>query len=147
MRLSHTALAYAFLFLAFIGFIDASYLSIKHYTKDPLMCFVVNGCDKVTNSSYAAFYGVPLAYIGAAYYTTLLILGLWHMRSRERRAPLMILSALTGAGFAASAWFVYLQFFVIEAICMYCMISAVTATLLFICAVAMILYHHDLFRD
>lgn len=43
-----------------------------------------------------------------------------------------IVTVLAGAGFLVSLNFVYLQAFVLEAFCLYCLISALFSTLLFI---------------
>jgi uncharacterized membrane protein len=126
-RLSRLAGAIAL--LALIGFIDSSYLAAKHYLGGPLPCTVFSGCEKVTTSRYAMFAGLPLGLWGAAYYLTLLLLAVGHVDT-GRAALLRLAAGLSFAGFAASAWFVYLQLFVIRAICPYCMLSAATATAL-----------------
>ncbi|KKW26497.1 MAG: Vitamin K epoxide reductase, partial [Parcubacteria group bacterium GW2011_GWF1_52_5] len=44
-------------------------------------------------------------------------------------------------GFLFTLWFVYLQIFVIEAICFYCMVSALLSTTIFALALAAFLTH------
>jgi uncharacterized membrane protein len=47
-----------------------------------------------------------------------------------------LLTAMTGAGVLFSAYLTWLEFFVIHAICLYCIASAVVVTLMFaVCVV------------
>jgi uncharacterized membrane protein len=52
--------------------------------------------------------------------------------SREKIILLKLIYIFSGVGFVASLYLVYLQLFVIEAICVYCMFSALMTTLIFI---------------
>lgn len=117
--------------IGFIGFLDASYLTISHYTGATLNCSILKGCEQVTNSPYAVILNVPVALLGALYYLTILILSLLYFDTKNAFI-LKIIAPFTLLGFAASIWFVYLQFFVIKALCQYCMVSALTSTLLFV---------------
>lgn len=119
-----------FIALSFLGFSDATYLTAKHYLGSPVTCILFEGCEKVTTSPYSVVYGVPVALLGALYYATVLILAVAYFDSR-RISILKLMAAITPAGFLASLWFVYLQLFVINAICFYCMVSAATSTALF----------------
>jgi len=97
----------------------------------PIPCSILKGCDQVTNSPYSLIYGVPVALLGALYYLTILILAAIYIDSRKP-SVLKFLACLTPFGFLASLWFVYLQIFIIKAICIYCMASATSSTILFI---------------
>ena len=46
-----------------------------------------------------------------------------------------LLAAVTGTGLVFSLWLTYLELFVIDAICMWCVISAILATALFVICV------------
>ena len=124
-------LMWAFILLSLAGLGDASYLTAKHYLGVPVACSVFEGCDKVLTSQYAVWWGVPVALLGVAYYLTLLILAAGFVFT-GRVALFRFAAMLTAAGFAASLWFIYLQLFVINAVCLYCLISSVASTLLFI---------------
>lgn len=121
---------WVFVLVAIAGLLDTSYLAYKHYAQDPLACSLIEGCDRVTNSAYSQVYGIPLAFIGVIFYAIMIILALLYAGIR-RKDIAILLSLGASAGFLASVYFVYLQIYVIQAICIYCMISAVTATLLF----------------
>ncbi len=117
--------------ISFLGFLDTSYLTISHYTGVDLNCSITKGCDSVTTSAYSEIFGVPLALLGLLYYFTVLFLSLLHYDTKNRQV-LKLIPPLVTLGFLFSLWLVYLQIFVIEAICQYCMLSALTSTILFI---------------
>ncbi|HUK57055.1 MAG TPA: vitamin K epoxide reductase family protein [Nitrospiria bacterium] len=121
----------AFLILSLIGFADATFLTVKHYAGGPLNCSIFEGCEKVTTGPYASLVGIPLSLLGAAYYLAIFLLTIAYLDTR-RGGILYFTAGMTFVGFAASAWFVYLQLFVIRAVCPYCMVSALTSTVLFI---------------
>ncbi len=127
-----------FIILSFFGFLDASYLTLKHYLGTPLNCSVFEGCEKVANSPYAVILGVPVALLGMIYYTALFFLSyLYYETKNPRLAPWIL--GLPVAGFLFSLYLVYLQLFVIKAICVYCAGSALISTILFILSLVLVL--------
>ena len=102
---------------ALIGFADAVFLTTQHYLGKIPPCTIVSGCETVLTSPYAVIAGVPLALLGALFYLAILI------------RPSRLLVAL---GFIASLGLLYLQIFVIKALCMYCLLSLVTSTGVFV---------------
>lgn len=125
-----TAFAWTFLVVAFAGFLDASFLTVEHYRGVVPPCTILEGCEKVTTSAYSVVGGVPVALGGAIYYLAIIVLALAYL-DREHIGALRFLARLTPLGFLASLWFLYLQLFVLHAICIYCVFSAATSTLLF----------------
>lgn len=121
----------AFFIAALIGFADASFLAIEHYRGVVPPCTIISGCEKVTTSDYSEVFGIPLALFGAIYYFTLLILIIAYF-DLKKEAILKIAALITPVGFLASLYFVYLQLIVIQAICLYCMISAAASAMLFV---------------
>jgi uncharacterized membrane protein len=120
-----------FIILSFLGFLDASYLAAKYYLGTPLNCSIFEGCETVTTSKYAVVFNVPLALIGALYYLFIFILSAMYFDFRNYKI-IFVLSFFSIFGFLFSLWLVYLQIFVIEAICFYCVVSAAISTSLFI---------------
>lgn len=133
-------LIWSLIIISFIGFLDASYLTIAHYTGLALRCTVFNGCEAVTTSPYSLIFGVPVALLGVFYYLSVLLLTLFYFDSKKSCLPRYI-AWLTCVGMTASIWFVFLQLFVLHAICQYCMISATTSTLLFIFGIIIFKQH------
>jgi len=124
-------LSVGFAVIGFLGFLDASYLAVKHYLGVPIPCSIFQGCEEVTNSSYAFIGDVPVALLGAIYYAIIFILAVIFIDT-GRTAVLSFASRLTIVGFVASLYFSYIQFFVIGAVCVYCLDSAVTSIILFV---------------
>lgn len=124
-------LAFAFLGLAAIGFADATYLTVKYFIGAPVTCAILKGCEQVTTSHYSQVFGQPVALAGSLYYLSVLILTAIYLESKNKLF-FVLANLLTFFGFLVSARFVYLQIFVIKALCIYCMVSATTSTLLFV---------------
>ncbi len=115
-----------------LGVLVSTYLSVKRFTGGSLVCTRWAQCDTVNNSVYAKFYGVPVAFIGLAGYLVLLGLALAALQSegggQRRLTRLGFLLALGGVGF--SAYLTYIELFVLEAVCIWCVASATLITLL-----------------
>jgi uncharacterized membrane protein len=76
-------------------------------------------------------FGIPVALGGALYYALVFVLLAFYTRTGTSR-PLHGVVFLTGVGFLATLWFVYVQLFVLNSICVYCMVSAAATTLLLV---------------
>ena len=118
--------------LSAIGVLVSGYLSVNRVTGGTLACTRWADCDVVNNSVYAKIYGVPVAFIGLAGYLILMGLAMAALlaegSAQRRLLALGLLLALGGVGF--SVYLTYLEIYVIEAICMWCVISAILITLL-----------------
>lgn len=117
--------------VALLGFSDATFLAVEHYRGVVPPCGIVAGCATVTTSKYSFILGIPVALLGALYYLSVLLLGVATLESGNKKF-LKLAAVFTPVGFLFSAWFVFLQLFVIHAICIYCMGSAISSTILFI---------------
>ncbi len=117
--------------VALVGLGDSIYLTIKHFTGEQVPCSIVHGCEQVLTSQWATIGDIPLAIFGAAAYFvafTLAILTAFGNRSMWKFfGALVVLMAIF------TVRLVYLQAFVIEAFCQFCLLSAgTTLTLLII---------------
>jgi uncharacterized membrane protein len=93
-------------------------------------------CDRVQSSPWSDFLGVPVPLWGVAGYAMifgLAVAGLQPALVRDRRIAAALL-ATTGFAFAFSMYLTWLEAFVINAWCRWCIASAVMATLLFLLA-------------
>jgi len=117
--------------LAFLGLADAWYLAQSAYTGVALTCNIggLDGCNTVAQSPYAHLFGIPLGVYGAAFYAIVFILAAVALAQPglHARRGLFLLGVL---GAAASVVFLLIQFFLIKALCIYCIGSAVIAFLL-----------------
>lgn len=119
---------------AFVGLTDALYLTIKHFTNSVPNCTLLSGCAEVTTSVYSTFLNIPVALLGSIFYLTILLLSVFVLDRKDARV-FHFLCLLSPLGFLASLWFVFLQLFILKAICLYCMVSAVTSTVIFVIGV------------
>ncbi len=120
--------------LATLGLIDATLLTQEHYSGVVLPCTVTHGCGTVLSSKYSVVFGVPLAVLGLVFYFSVLLAALFYVQSGL--AWLKKLLLLMGAvGFVSSLGLVYIQGALIRAWCQYCLLSALSSTLIFVFAV------------
>lgn len=124
-------LPWVILSTALAGFVDASYLTVEHYRGVGVGCSIIHGCDTVLTSQYAEVFGIPTALLGAFFYLSITVLCIIYLDGRNG-IVLRVLAWLTVPGMAVTAVLVYLQGVVIGAWCQYCLVSAVTSTLLFV---------------
>lgn len=134
-------LIWGFCIISFLGFLDTTYLTFTQYLKAPLVCPILTGCDKVLTSQYAFIAGIPLTVFGAIYYLTIFLLTLTY--SVTKREIIMSFTAILAfIGFLVSIRLLYLQFFVIEAFCIYCIFSVITSTVLFVFGIIWFLFNN-----
>jgi len=123
--------------LALGGLLVSTYLLLyKLGVIGSMVCGVANECERVQASRYSTLFGVPVAAYGVGGYVVLLALALWGLQAPKASRPditrwLAVLSAL---GVAFSLYLLYLELFVIHAVCRWCSVSGVL--ILAICAVS-----------
>ena len=111
--------------LAVIGTGVAAYLTYIHYEGIQPVCGLGGDCEKVQTSEWAKLAGVPVALLGLIGYVTILASLL------VRREEALVLGAMTALiGFGFSVYLTYREVFTIDAICPWCVSSAVIMTLL-----------------
>ncbi len=114
-----------------IGLGDVLYLSYYQYLNIIPSC-AIGGCEKVLSSVYSKFMGVPLSYLGIVYYGYMLCLVALLAYEPESRGLRLATLLYTGFGFVLSLVFIfYIQLTLIQALCIYCALSAVTTFALF----------------
>ena len=116
--------------LALLGLADSVYLTVHHFTAEPVPCSIVEGCETVLTSSYAEIAGIPLAAFGALAYFIAFSLAI--LTVFGNRAMWLLFGIQSFIMAAASVYLIYLQGFVIGAFCQFCLISAATSISLFI---------------
>lgn len=136
MNFKNNKTIYSFVLFSLIGFSDALYLTVSHYTGD-ITCSVVSGCQEVLVSKYSAVWGIPISIFGAAYYLLIFFSALLYLDTKYKLFA-KALSYLPTIAFAFSLYLVYLQIFIIHSICQYCMLSALMCTALFISSLYLI---------
>jgi uncharacterized membrane protein len=114
-------------FLATLGIAVAAYIAIADSGGGSPVCVGGSrGCETVADSSYSHLLGVNIAVFGVLAYLTLFVAAL----SRGDGAR-MGGFAVSLAGFGYSVYLTYLELFVIDAVCQWCVASAIVMTALF----------------
>jgi uncharacterized membrane protein len=111
--------------VATVGLAIAAYLTIVHYAGGSPACAIAHGCETVQKSRYAEVAGVPVALLGVLGYAAILISLL-----RDDELGRTVTAVLALAGFAFSAWLTYVEVARLDAICIWCVGSAICMTLL-----------------
>lgn len=134
MRLKQSGIA-LILILAFFGLADSIYLTESKLSGTPLQCGVtaLSGCNIVAQSEYSDIFGIPLSEFGILFYSVVFILVALELVMPNRLLRRAI-QGISLVGVLSSLYFMFLQLFVINAICIYCSISAVITLLILILA-------------
>jgi uncharacterized membrane protein len=107
------------------GLAVAAYLTYVHYEGIKPVCGLGGDCEKVQSSEWADLAGIPVAVLGLIGYVAILA----SLLVRGENA-LMAGALLALAGFGFSAYLTYRELFSIDAICPWCVTSAVLMTVL-----------------
>jgi uncharacterized membrane protein len=87
------------------------------------VCGPVGDCNAVQASTYARFLGVPVGVIGLVGYVAILVAWLWGRAGNPTaRAALL---GMTVVGVLFSIYLTWVELFVIRAVCLWCLSSAV----------------------
>lgn len=119
--------------LCLVGLGVATYLTVTSFSTQGPACGLVPGCKEVAASKYSEIAGFPVAAIGVMGYSAMLlailsVLGL-------DNPPEILRVGLIAAAVIASIFSIYLtvlEFTVIDAMCIYCMTSAVASWLILV---------------
>ncbi|MCS6936519.1 MAG: vitamin K epoxide reductase family protein [Candidatus Bipolaricaulota bacterium] len=124
--------------LALAGVGVSGYLTYSKLTNTELLCLGEgNPCEVVQTSIYAYIGPIPVALLGlGGYLLFVLVTALQLKASGERRKTLAGLNfGLALGAFLYSLYLSYLQRFVIGAFCLWCVVSALIVTLIFVLSV------------
>ena len=111
--------------VAALGLAVATYLTVIHYTGADAACFIAHGCTIVQRSQYATLAGVPVAVLGLVGYVVILAA---QVADTEWTRTAGAAVAITGAG--VSGWLTYVEVEKLDAICAWCVTSAVCMVVL-----------------
>ncbi|HWN72263.1 MAG TPA: vitamin K epoxide reductase family protein [Solirubrobacterales bacterium] len=125
---SEWTLRRAIAFVAALGVGVATYIAIADSGGGAPTCLAGgSGCETVANSSYSHLLGINVAVFGIVGYV-LLLASAFVVSDAARLGGFVV--ALGGFGF--SVYLTYIEIFKIEAICEWCVASAVLMTILFL---------------
>lgn len=126
--------------LASVGLGVSLYLSYVEVAQVKSVCGPVGECNIVQSSEYAQLLGIPIAVLGALSYVS--VVALWAgQRFLPARWSAISFTALVALTMFATVFSIYLtaiELFVIGAVCVWCLSSAVISTFLMILVAAAI---------
>ncbi len=120
--------------VAFIGIVDASYLTYTELRGNQPACRPPFDCGTVLNSPLSRIGPVPLSAIGIFYYTVILIIGAIAFLQEDHED---LVRAVAFCGFLFSLYLVFMMGVLLQAWCLYCLVSALCCLLIFVSSLAL----------
>jgi uncharacterized membrane protein len=119
--------------LAGLGLLDSVYLVWVKYTGAYALCGPIGNCESVNSSQYSEIFGIPIALLGAGAYAVIIVLLLMENRGQvwAEFGP-MIVFGMSLIGVLYSIYLTYIEIAILNAICPYCVISAIILVVLLI---------------
>jgi uncharacterized membrane protein len=113
--------------LGLVGVAISGYITFAHYREVSTLCLPGMDCDAVLSSRYARIGGVPLSLFGLGMYLVLTALGwmLWGELTGRQGLVALGAYAIALAATLYTLYLYYLEIFVIEAFCTWCVASSV----------------------
>ncbi len=123
-----------------VGLLVAGYLSVVELSGGVPTCGLISGCEEVAKSQYNNFLGVPVAVFGVLLSVVLLSLALAWWKT-DIYGLLLAHYALSLVGVIFDAYFLFLQVFVIKAVCVWCVTYEISLLLRFV--IAAVVYYRQ----
>lgn len=128
--------------IAVLGALETAFLTVVEFAGSAAAVCPTTGCEIVLESEYAQVFGLPLTLFGFLGYTTMAILAFApllvkeesqkDLKSQVDNTTWLLMFAIASAMFVFSLYLSYVMFFTLQALCPYCMVSAVFSVLLFV---------------
>ncbi|MBI4038037.1 vitamin K epoxide reductase family protein [Candidatus Daviesbacteria bacterium] len=114
----------AIFILSLLGLFVSTFLAYEYSLNGPMTCPITgSGCDIVRSSIYANFLGIPIPYLGMAFYLTMAILSVFKSHYQERKLIFKAQFWFALAGVIFGVYLTFLEAFVIKAFCFWCVVS------------------------
>ena len=113
--------------LSLVGVGVSGYLTYTRWFDKSVVCAGLGSCSVVSESSYSHMGPIPVAFLGLLGYAALLAVAAFWLRVGDRWGewPLLLIWGMALGGTAYSAYLTYLELFVIDAVCIWCVTQAV----------------------
>lgn len=121
-----------------IGLVISLYIHYKKSAHKVLVCPIGSTCDTVVHSEYSRFFGIPLEYLGIAYYFLIVVGYATFLTFPELKISWMNVFTLTTstAALLFSLYLTFIQAFILRQWCTWCLFSATMCGIIFVGAVA-----------
>jgi len=122
--------------LSLAGLFISAYLYLFKIGRIGTLACGTGACETVQLSPWSRFAGVEVALIGLLGYALLLGLSLLSLQPAwaVKRWPMSLLAVLAGIGVAFTGYLTYIELFVLQAVCRWCVASAVMILAIFLAA-------------
>ncbi|MEA2248914.1 MAG: hypothetical protein QOH46_3443 [Solirubrobacteraceae bacterium] len=117
-----------------LGLGVAGYLTYVHYADVAAICEIAHGCEQVQTSEWSKLAGIPVALLGLLGYA-----GILAALFVPGETGLLASAGMALVGWGFSVYLTYREIFTIDAICIWCVVSAVLVTALAAIAVTRLL--------
>ena len=107
--------------LGIAGTLISAYVWYKQVTRGPVLC-IGSGCAHVIRSRYGRLLGIPNGALGTLYFLAIALTPLLDIWLQGVRLAMSFASAVA---LVLYIYLTYLQFFVLRALCSWCLTSAV----------------------
>lgn len=126
----------ALIILSLIGVGVTTYLITQHYADAGTSFCNVNeyvSCDIVNKSTYSEIFGIPVSILGVVTYVILLLSAIAFFVSWKHAHKILVpVTFFTGAGVIFSLYLTFVEFFVLYAVCIFCLTQQIILFLIFI---------------
>jgi len=124
--------------LALAGIFVSLYLTLYKLGIIGELSCSIGSCETVNTSKWSRFLGLPVAAWGLLFYIDVFAISLigTFPRFEDERVISIVLVAEAAVGVLFSAWLTYLELAVIQAICIWCVTSAVIVALILVVSAA-----------
>ncbi len=136
IKKSGGGMSFAGMVLSIIGALDSAYLAWLKITGSVAACSNIGDCEAVNSSRYAEIAGIPIALFGLLGYLAILVTLLIEPKIPSLKLGLrLVFFGFTLAGTLYSIYLTYIEIAILDAICPYCVVSAVVMFSLLILAI------------
>lgn len=114
-----------------LGLCVAAFLLYEYSLSGPILCPTGKDCDIVRASPYSNFFGISIPLLGVAYYLAMAGLSVVHSHQLPYKLvrKLQLLAAFSAVIFGI--YLTYLEGFVIQAYCFWCVLSFIISIIIF----------------
>lgn len=130
--------------LSVFGMLVSAYLAYQHFKPVGGPFCNINSyisCDIVNKSSYSEIFNIPVSILGCAAYLIVFIAAFGLLKEKFPTYTLGLTALFTGASFGFAIYLSSMEFFVLHALCLYCITSQIIILLIFIISLNIWLKH------
>lgn len=131
-------------FLSVLGLLVCIYLVYQHFkTDDNSFCNFNDyfNCDIVNKSEYSVLFGMPVAILGALAYIAIFATAILLIKQKLPKIALGLLALFSAISLAFAIYLSVMEFFVLYAVCIFCVTSQLIILSIFLLSLNIWLKH------